>query len=531
MLRFFFVAILFLASCEGAIYGQCEATAPVRQILERSRLREEHGLTKAETYSRQVKILEEGLTQYPNDYFLLDARMHAEHGRDAQIQWAQSLQKRDSNQPIYDLLYATALEGKDTPLAIKTLEALKIRHTEIAPTYLELASIVRYGKFEDKLRVERELEGFLKLCPATLDANTLGFLLQSGTREQVGRTAPALRKRLQQETDPLLSPTWEALWALEFKAALPPQQSAVRQQIAQDVAGFEKSPDRGQLDHLMMLKTGYEKLSDKVASQKIGDEILSNYPLSKEALRLVVQRWDKQFPQEPTAGDKPRRQAFDRTVLDTAEAWHKRWPDNYMILYMKFQALEALDDTTPKQIAKAAEELLAAYRDREYYSPTIEFRIARAFAKHKINLEQVPVLVAEGYQTSWERFKPMMEDDRRKADPRSALIDQIDYLILQKNEILLDYYELTKQPGKAQELDQELASLQTIPSEESWRLATRAHAAEVSGRKLDALILFCWMQQNLPSLLRQRAIGNGLRTHCPNSLFSTSKAKPGSCQT
>jgi thiol-disulfide isomerase/thioredoxin len=488
MLRFIFVGILFLASFEGAIYGQCEATAPVRQIVERSRLREEHGLTKAETYARQVKILEDGLTQYPNDYFLLQARMHAEHGRDAQIQWAQSLQKRDSSQPIYDLLYATAMEGKDTPLAIKTLEALKIRHAEIAPTYLELAYIARYGKFEDRPRLGQELDGFLKLCPATLDANTLGFLLQYGTREQIGRTAPVLRKRLQQETDPLLSPTWEALWTLEFKAVLPVEQGSVRERIAQDVAGFEKSPDGRELDRLTMLRTGYEKLNDQAAREKIGDEILNRYPASAEASRVLGERWAKQYPKAPD--DANQAQAFYRGEFDTAEAWHKRWPDNSAILYMKFRALTQLKDTSAKQIVNAAHDLLAAYRDPQNYSSSLAFGIARAFVKHKTQLEQVPALVDAGYATTWASLKPLAEDDRRKPDPRSAIVDQISYLALSRADILLDYYELTKQAGKVRELDQELASLKVTPPRESWLLATRARAAELTGRKLDSLVLY-----------------------------------------
>src|SRR5260370_6313999 len=242
MLRFAFVNILSLVLCNGLVYGQCEATAPVRQILERSRLRQEHGLTKTETYSRQVKILEEGLVEYPDDNFLLLARMSAEPNKDAQIRWAETLHKKDLNQPVYALVQATALVGKRTGDAIRMLEALKTKHPEMAQIYLELAEIAKYGKFEDKPRLRQELEGFLKFCPASLDAQALGLLLQNGTSEQIAKTAVGVRRLLQEANDPLLSQPWEALWNMEFKISSPAEYGPLRHQIALDRARLNKSP-------------------------------------------------------------------------------------------------------------------------------------------------------------------------------------------------------------------------------------------------------------------------------------------------
>lgn len=147
MLRILAVTAILLVATGGSLWAQCEPSAPVRQILEKAALLYETSLTMAEQNSRRAAIYEQGLAEHPHDYFLLRAQMDAEDEQDAQIRWAKSLREKYPDQPVYVLLHARALMGRDTPQAIRMLEALKAAHPEMAGVYYELVGAT--GVFGD----------------------------------------------------------------------------------------------------------------------------------------------------------------------------------------------------------------------------------------------------------------------------------------------------------------------------------------------------------------------------------------------
>lgn len=492
MVRVISGIVILLTSLGTVLRAQCEASAPVRYILNNADPYRQTGLSKAERTARQTAILKDGLAQHPDDYFLLRRQMLAQDSKDAEIRWAKLLYEKSPDRPVWALLYAQALVGRDTPEAIRMLEALKAAHPDMPRVYYALANIAAYGTFKDKERAQREVEGFLKLCPATFDDGVLQRISASGTAEQIARTAAALRKRLENETDPLLRDTWEQLWSMEFKAHPPAEHASLRRQIAQDLARFEKFPQRHELDWMSFLRAGYESLGDQQAMDKISDEILKNYPASDDAKDLVQERWHKEHP-FPKGDDKAQKEAYQRALLTAAGEWHRQWPDDSMILYERFEALEALEDTPVKLIADAADQMIATYRrNPNWYGATpVEFQVADAFVKRKIRLDQVPSLVEEGYRTALARTERGLDVDRDDAERKKSVRESIDYLKIEKARVLLDYYKAAKQTGKVREVVAELDAVNpSRPFLKSILLARRAQAAELEGRKLDALLLY-----------------------------------------
>jgi len=499
MLRNLAAGILAVTFWSGVALAQCEASRDVLGILGRSLLRSETGLTRVERDAKRIAILDEALKRHPHDFFLLRSRMMMEGsslfleggGQAEQLAWIEAMRKKNPDQPVYALLHATALLGKNTPEAIRMFEALKTNRPESAQVHLELVGVYSFGKFKSKEKVEQELSAFVKLCPAPFSASALSIITRNGTPDQIAKTAAALRTRLEAENDPVLRNSWEALWRLEFKARPPAEHDPLRKQIAQDLARFEKSPERSNLEWLLFLQAGYESVGDTAAVDKIKDELLKAYPASNDAKRTLEDRWNKAHPYPRTASDT-EKEAWNRFRLPAIEEWLKRWPEDSNLWSDKFRALAALPDTKPEDLAKTAEKLFATYeKDPSWYSsPPTEFSVASAFLKHKVQLDQVPALVEKGYRVAMKREQRDDTNDRYDDEMRSQ-IDSTVYLKLERARVLLDYYAATKQPEKARELDAELAAIPvTQPGMKSMLLWRRAQAAEVEGRKLDALMQY-----------------------------------------
>lgn len=492
MRHFAIGTVLALTISAAAVRGQCESPLPVREIQDHINIQLERvRLSTDEFFARRIAMLDEALVKFPDDFFLLGARLASVREKDDEIRWADTLLKRDPNRPAYILLHARSLEGRDTPGAIGILEALKTAHPDNAPAYLELAGIFESGKFKDKTRVRQELDGYLTICPATLGPGSLGTITQNATQEQLLQVATAVRKRMEAEDAPYLRATWTALWTMEFKAHPPTEHDAVRKQIAQDLERLEQSPMRHNLEWITFLRGGYQSAGDTATVNRLNEEIISRFGSSSEAERIVQERWRKDHP-FPARTDKEKSEAYARQELAVMDEWIKRWPDDSELFYEKFTALADLPETTSEQVARAADEFFSVYRKNPYWSstPPLQFSIAEAYNKHKIRLDQVPGLVEEG-KTSFANSERNLADDRTDDNNHKMFQNSIDSMKLTGAGILLDNYAATKQPEKARELDSSLASVNAgTPYLKSSLLAIHAKAAEIEGRKLDALALY-----------------------------------------
>ena len=492
MRRFAISTFLAFTLIAGIAHAQCAATRADREFTERAQFRLDPPSPPATQNAKRAAVFDEGLAKYPADIFLLRNRMSAEPDHESEIRWADAMRQKHPTDPVYTIVYAISLEGKNTPEAIKMLEALQVAHPDAAQVYLSLASVFSSGKFKDKPRAQQELDSFLKICPVPLTTAALSSISQTGTKEQIAQTASAVRKQLESETDPTLRTVWQELWPVEFKAHPPTEHDAVRKQIALDLARFEQSPDRHKLEWIIFLRTGYGDLGDTATVEKLNDEILSVFPTSQSAKQVVQDRWQKSHPY-PVSADKSQKEPYYRASLANDQEWIKRWPGDSLFLHQKFYDLSQLPETTPEQVRIAADEFLSEYRKNPYWStsPPLEFRLADTFLKFKVHVDQVPALVNEGFAASQKRNDLIGLDDRNEDQLRDSMSNSTNFLKLERARIMLDYAATTKQPEIARAIETDLDSIDiSKPFAKVSVLQRRGQAAEVEGRKLDALLLY-----------------------------------------
>jgi len=485
------VAAVLLAVPAVPLFAQCEPSPQVRRILSNASRVNTEGLSRAEASARRTAILNKGLEQFPNEYFLI-AQIQAEAGDEkARINAARAAREKHPDDPVYTLTYARALLGQDTAQAIRLYEDVVKSHPEMARAHAFLAQ-ASTGKFQNPERQKAEIEAFFAACRAPLDASVLNMLGVLGSKEQLAPVAPALRERLEKESDPLLNSVWEVLWRIEFKVRPPAEHDALRKQIAQDLVRLEAHPDTDQLRWLQFLQYGYESAGDLAAAGKMKDRILQEFPKSRASKDIVQEQFSKQHPY-PRNGDAAQIEAWRREALKTYEEWHTRWPDDSLLDNLVFSSLVALPDTPAERIAKVGEELVALYHKDPNWSGAVpvEFEVAREFSKRKIGLDKVPGFIDEGYRIALDRYEGFLRSDSMPAETADSFRGTIMMLKVERGRALLDYYEAIKQPGKASAIEAELADLHpTKPYQKSTLFEVQARAAELLGRKLDALLMY-----------------------------------------
>jgi thiol-disulfide isomerase/thioredoxin len=493
------ILLTLLTSLAGATaaYAQCEPSSPVRQILDRYTPRWRLAHWKADR-DAAVAILQAGMDEHPDDPFLLRERLRA-FDRDgdpgARLRWAQAQHQQHPDQPIYVVLHAEALLGRDTPAALHMLEALAAVHPELPQTHLALAGVFSTGKFQDQPKMQRALAAFLEHCPAPLAGASLQSIGRHGTPEQMARTAAAVRRRLDAAGDPAPAEVWEPLWNLEFKARPPAEHAAQRQRIAEDLARCERMPGANELEWLEVRRSGYGDIGDRAAAARIEAVILRDHPASDTAEEIVRDRWEKEHPLASRLGAK-ERQTYLREQLAAAEAWRRRWPGDPSLLDTWFNALAAQPGIPVERIASAADEVLAAAkREPDWYGwydvPPVELTVAGQLVLHKLRLDEVPALIEGSYRPALASLERELGDDRYDDQRRTMPREMLEILKVERARILLDYFAAIKRPEKAAEVETDLAALEPKrPVQRLQVLEQRARAAEMLGHKLDALMFY-----------------------------------------
>ena len=507
---------ILLASLAGAAaaLAQCEPPPPVRQILDRYAQQSRTAHFKADR-DAAAAILVAGLGDHPDDAFLLRARMRAlerESDPGAQLEWAHAQHDQHPDRPIYALLHAEALVGRDTPAARRMIEALAAAHPELPQAWLALANISATGNFLDPPQTRRALAAFLERCPAPLAGSTLRLIARHGTPEQIASTAAAVRRRLEAESDPAPPEAWEALWTLEFKARPTTEHEAERQQIARDLARLERTRRASELAWLELRRSAYGDVGDPAATAKVEAEILRAFPASDTAESIVRERWEKDHPFAPGKKTKESLEAHRTEQLAAAEAWRRQWPGDPTLLDVWFTALEG-PNTPAERIASAADEVLAAAKKEPdwlnwYDVPPVVMTVAGALVRHKLRLDEVPALISESYRPQLARLEWELADDRYDDQRRQMQRQLTEMLKLERADILLDYLAAVKQPEKAAAVDADLAALDPTRPITKWQLFEyRARAAEMLGHKLDALMFYRAAVEARAAMLPQAEAG------------------------
>lgn len=500
-----YVRLVFVACVVGMGSGQsptnsCEPDPAVRRELAEleARMRSATG-----NDAERIKALAEGiLARHPDDYFahrasLWLARQNLLFGpgarqmRQALMERYRSLAEQRPGDPRYAVLYARSLAGTNTPLAIELLEKSAARAGE-PQAHLTLAGIHSYGKFADRAKAARHLDSYVAACPAALDSEALMLLARLGSPESLARQAAALRRRLAGETDPAVLRFWERVWNLEFKARPVSEHEALRKQIALDLEGLEAVGSADDERWAEFLLNGYRMLGDPEKLRRAEERLLAQFPRSAVAKGILRERWRKQHPFPQPGDPEEKKQAFYRTELAWVGERLRDDPRELLYLLDRFRALVALTDSTGEQVAAAAEEVLAAWRERPpvAFLPPLEFQLAEGLLKKQVRVEAVPELVAQGLR-EFRQAEEERADDRTPEGERAPDAGNAFYVKTRAARILLEAAKRLNQPEIAASVVGELEAIQTEnAARRSHILEIRARLAELEGRKLDALLLY-----------------------------------------
>ncbi len=482
---------LLLPVTAAALFAQCEPPIPVRELLEKI-WTDGYDLPFSESRRTRHEAYRAALEKHPHDYFLLRMMLMTTADNEQAIAWARDLRDRRPDQPVYTLIYAQALEGRNSAETVRLLEMINANHPELSRSHLALADLSRFGKTKDDARAKRELASFLAACPAPLDAAPLRTVGALGTKEQAAAVAAAVRKRIVEVPPELMAGVYEALWPLEFKATPPTAHAALRQQVAADLAVLEKAPGRDTVRWLVLLSGGYGSAGDPEAAKRLLDEIVAKYPKSTEAKRAIQERWRNANPRPPL-GDPQKAEQWARAAAAQLAEWHRAWPDDSLLYSDWFEMVVSFSDSSPDEVARMGGRLLELYRKNPNWhgSLPVEWMVADAFLKKNVNVDQVPRLIDEGAGRQAKRDRDNLADDRLPDEFMKSVRQGIEERRTERARLLLSYYAQTKTPEPARAIEAELAAMSPEePRLKAKLLERQAQAAELFGRKLDALLIY-----------------------------------------
>jgi thiol-disulfide isomerase/thioredoxin len=527
-----FICAAFLV--RGA-FPQCEATGTAKEVLDAN------SKIPAAQKDDRIAALDKALGSDPTDYFLLDrlrSILDEDKTREALLDRLAALYQKYPDSPAVAVVYADELRNKDETKALAILQSVEKDHADFPFTHFKLLQIFGWGRLQNKARLAEEIDAYLKACPAVGTAYVYRVLLDLPA-EQIARHAGLLRARLEAETGAANQQLWSVLWDLEFKAVPPTGHAAVRQRIAKDLEKLEQAPGRDKLGYLTFLRNGYNKLGDKAASDRIADQILKDYPKSRETESLVTDRWYKEHP-FPRDGDKAAQEAWYRANLVAAREWRTKWPANNMWFHAEFSAMAALDDTKPEDLSKLAGEYVADYQKRGnwYGALPTEFDVADALLKKKLTPAVIPDWIEEGYRRETNRSSRMLGSMRDNlTDDQKKMADrQVANIRIERARILLDYYDAIGQPAKSRGIEDAVSGVNPPEELKPKLYEVKAKAAEMDNRKLDALVLYRAARDLLPErdAVRKRELDMKVEslwkdlggTYAARSVFTGNKLEP-----
>ena len=438
------------------------------------------------------KAMISGLLQkYPADTFLnILYQGQAKGGSDteqrAMIQKYEALSLQHSDNPQYQYLYAFALLDVDTPKAIALLNANIAKYPSYPWSHLELADIFSWGRFSDHPQMRRELELFFGICPNSLDSYAWGLAQDVATPDMAAQYAARLRSRLAGEIDRDHLQMWLAVWNLEFKAVPASEHERVRELVARDLAKLEQLPGSIDVDWLVFLKNGYTLLGDQAALDRVNDELLRDFPKSRAAKRVLDQRWWKAHPAPQPGDSEAKKQAAYREELKLFEEQLQTWPGDTLLLKERFTVANQIEGSSQQQIGMAADALLAAIQNNPDWAGE-QLEIARAFVTRSMRLEEVPPLVERGLKPNEYAWVPDRSSDEMISESAEFEFSRK----IEAADILVAAARQQQKPEIAKAAIDRLGDRPPIQAEhQSAYWAAKAKFAELTGRKLDALVFY-----------------------------------------
>jgi thiol-disulfide isomerase/thioredoxin len=362
MASFFYGSFLVQAQTALPLPG-CEASPEVRKTLdEKLDYNELDKVKYTERMAFKRQVLEDLVAKYPrelesnealhnfiNQYFPDEYPAFRER-------WIKS-SKDNPDDPLALLLGGEAQLGKDTPEAIRLMEAAKTKAPSFPWPALKLAGLYADGKRADPVKMKENIEAFFAACPASTDGYAQWLLTKDPSLQpKVAKVvAAASRARLEKETDPKKLREYGSLWGQEFRIRPPKEYDAERIQVAQDLKRLEALNPKGDAEWQGFLIKGYKQSgTSKEALTAMEDRLISEYPHSNQAEDIVSKRWNSTHKEPEDQSDAAAWAKYYKLDEETEKAWIHDYPDDrYMQRFGWFDEIQ-YDDTIPEKEAIAA---------------------------------------------------------------------------------------------------------------------------------------------------------------------------------
>jgi thiol-disulfide isomerase/thioredoxin len=233
-------------------------------------------------------------------------------------------------------------------------------------------------------------------------------------------------------------------------------------------------------------------LGDKRTQREIEDRIVAEYPDSSDAEFATSRRFEDEHPYPKAEDSEAVKQAFYKAQLEQADAELKKNPQKGEAIRDRFDALAELDGVSKDEIAGAGEALRTAMKGTPtwYSTPPTQFGIARVYVEHKVRVEEVPELIAEG-RADYVRQRARQASDRNPEETEKMLASNDMFVLLSEAEILVDAARVLQKPEIAK------AAMEKLSAEKPdnkyfvvhvWEI--KGKWAELNGKKLDALLMY-----------------------------------------
>ena len=317
-------------------YPGCDAPPEVRAALDVTLSPD--ALAKLKVGDRvalQQQVLSGLLAKYPREYVLYELQMSLAQAQ----QWYADASAADDAKAKFDalrdrwvknarehpddalalLLASKILAGKDTPEAIRLMEAAKAKAPDFPWPAHELSIVYWREKYADAAKMKENLERFYSLCPAwtypisypnDFENQVEGARLQTDL-PLVAKTAAALRQALEKESDPKRLLAYQILWQREFLTRPPTEHDAEREQIKKDLKRLESLVPNGDAHWRSFLIEGY-KLSGASNEElaRMQDALAHDFPHSIQADYESWDQWRKDHPRPDGQKDAEAWKAY-----------------------------------------------------------------------------------------------------------------------------------------------------------------------------------------------------------------------------
>ncbi len=487
--------------------GNCAPAQEVKAALDALPTYPTPAQTEKQFRADKLAKVQALLQQHPDDLFVQEAYISTQidtPGWDELIAQYKARSAQNPDNPEWAYLYSLTLIGRNTPEAIKVLDALLEKDSTFARAHLKLSDIYTTRNFKDQDKVATNLKTYLAACPATFDGYSL--LTRVDDKEFIKQAAAKLRAMVATRSDPDAVAAYSTLWSLEFKAHPPADYEALRKQVSADLQRLRALNLQDKRQWYATLEEGYKLVNDQKQSDWAKGERQKRFPRPWEL--AAREKWFKD--REDSKPDDPpeKRQAYYRSLLEASEQWVKARPNTTFMWIDRLDAMEHLDDVPVAEIVATANRALNVNEENAgSWGPDsyVYFFVSELFTKKKIQPERVLELVPKGLsQSDVEAKRPDWDLYSEK-----KWIDEANfYRASQRLEGLAleaDAYLQLKQTDKAREalsqLNQRMQDLQGMAGDkDNWKKACAsrqascwglmARLADFQGHKQDAMAFY-----------------------------------------